>query len=223
MSRAIGDPSTQIHRLPERGVDDVAVLYEILDEALVAHVGFVRDGMPVVIPTLHARVDDELVLHGSPSAGFIRAARGGATLCVTVTLLDGLVLARSAFHHSVNYRSAVVFGRPRRLEGDEKTPALDAFVDRLIPGRRPLLRDTTKLEVQKTEVLALPLDTWSAKTRSGMPHDEEEDYRLSIWAGVVPLATVAGDPESDLLNLPEVTLPDHVADWGAARLRREGL
>lgn len=219
----MNDPTTQIRRLPERGVDEVAVLHQILDQALVAHVGFVRDGLPVVIPTLHARRGNELLLHGSPSAGFLGAVRAGATICVTVTLLDGLVLARSAFHHSANYRSAVVFGTPRRLEGPQKSAALDAFVDRLIPGRRPHLRPMTDLEVQRTEIVSLPLDTWSVKARSGPPHDEEEDYRLPVWAGVLPLATVAGEPEPDSLNLPEVGLPDHVAGWGEARLRSEGV
>jgi len=213
VSPSIGDPTTQIRRLPERGVDDVAVLYEILDEGIVAHVGFVRDGLPVVIPTLHARVGNELLLHGSPSAGFLRAARAGATLCITVTLLDGLVLARSAFHHSANYRSAVVFGAARRVEGEEKAAALDAFVDRLTPGRRPHLRPTTELEVQRTEVVALPLETWSVKVRSGMPHDEEEDYRLPIWAGVLPLTRMAGEPEPDPRNQPGVAVPDHVLGW----------
>jgi nitroimidazol reductase NimA-like FMN-containing flavoprotein (pyridoxamine 5'-phosphate oxidase superfamily) len=212
----VKEPSIRIRRLPERGTEDVAALHEILDEALVAHVGFVRDGYSVVVPVLHARVGDELLLHGSPAAGFVRAARSGQVLCVTVTLVDGLVLARSAFHHSANYRSAVVFGEARSVKEADKSAALDAFVDKVVPDRRQSLRPMTDEEAQKTEIVALALERWSVKVREGMPEDEDADYELPIWAGLLPLRLAPGDAQSDPRNLPGVEVPEHVVAWQRA-------
>ena len=201
---------TSIRRAPERGTDDPSVLRAILDEAILCHVGYVAPDGPRVIPTLHARAGDELLLHGSPAAGFLRAARRGDQLCVTVTILDGLVLARSAFHHSANYRSAVVFGRGRRLTGEEKVGSLDAFVDKLTPARRNTLRPMTDDEVRRTEIVAVPLDEWSVKQRSGPPKDDEADYALDIWAGVIPAQITWGEPVPDPRSNPDATQPEHL-------------
>jgi hypothetical protein len=210
-------PSTQARR-SERGSHDQELIYSILDEALFCHVGFVDDGHPVVIPMLHARIGDEVFLHGSPATRLFRRLSSGPDVCVTVTLLDGLVLARSAFEHSANYRSVVIFGRPKRVPGiAERREALDAFTDKLVPGRRPHLRAMTDKEVRGTTVLRLPIDHASAKMRSGPPVDEEADYQLPIWAGVIPLRLEPGKPVPDPRNLPEVAPPEHVRDWGGSR------
>lgn len=201
---------TRLRRQPERGRHDREAIDAILDEGRIAHVGFVRDGRPAVIPTLYLRRDDEILLHGSPASGVLRAARSGQELCVEVTLLDGLVLARSAFHHSANYRSVVIYGHGRMLDADERSAALDAFVDRLVPGRRPHLRPTTAKEVASTAVVAVPLDEASAKVRTGPPIDDEEDYELDIWAGVLPLTRELGEPVADPRNRPGAQLPEHL-------------
>ncbi len=189
---------TRVRRLPKRATHDLATVYEILDAGLVCHLGFVVDGQPFVIPTLHARVGDTLLVHGSSRSRTLDALAAGAEVCLTVTLLDGLVLARSAFHHSVNYRSVVVFGRARRVEGDEaKRAALRAFTERIHPGRWALVREPNETELAATQVLALPLEEAVAKVRSGPPIDDEEDLSWPVWAGVVPLTTVAGEPIAD--------------------------
>ncbi len=201
---------TRIRRLPDRGITERAALDEILDEALICHVAYQAEDGPRVIPTLHARMGDQLLLHGSPAAGFLRAARRGQQLSVAVTLLDGLVLARSALHHSANYRSAVVFGVARRLFGDEKWAALDAFVDKLTPGRRPTLRPMRADEVKQTEIVGLTLDEWSVKARFGPPGDDDADYALPIWAGVIPIHTEYGEPVPDPRQHPDATEPEHL-------------
>lgn len=163
-----------------------------------AHLGFAVDGQPYVIPTLHARVDDSVYFHGSSASRTVRALAAGASVCLTVTLLDGLVLARSAVHHSVNYRSVVVFGKATTIEApSEKMAAIEAFTERLIPGRWDEVRPPTAKELKAIQVLALPLSEASAKVRSGPPVDDEEDYALDTWAGVIPLATAAGPPAPD--------------------------
>jgi uncharacterized protein len=170
----------------------------ILDEALVAHVGFSVEEEPYVIPTLHARVGENVYFHGSSASRTTRALAAGARMCLTVTLLDGLVLARSAVHHSVNYRSVVVLGQARAIEEPvEKMAAIEAFTERLIPGRLDEARSPTAKELRAIQVLSLPLDEASAKLRTGPPVDDEEDYALDTWAGVVPLRTVAGTPIPD--------------------------
>lgn len=187
----------KVRRLGNRGNYDRETIHAILDEALVCHVGFVVDGAPVVIPTIHWREGDMLYVHGSAASRMLRSLRDGVEACVTVTLVDGLVLARSAFHHSMNYRSVVVFGTARAVEGDEKLRALDALVDHVVRGRSREMRPHKEIELKQTLVLALPLDEASAKIRTGGPVDDEEDYALPIWAGVVPLKLTPGEPIAD--------------------------
>jgi uncharacterized protein len=180
---------TTLRRLPNRGVYDRASIHSILDEGLICHVGFVVDGQPYVIPTIHVRVGEQLFFHGSPASRMLRALEQGVEACVTVTLLDGLVLARSAFHHSMNYRSAVVFGTAMPVESsEEKLRVLRALSDHLIKGRWQEVRTPSPSELKGTLVLSLPIDEASAKVRAGPPVDDEDDYGLPVWAGVLPLA-----------------------------------
>ncbi len=192
-------PRTRVTRLPQRGAYDRATVDAILDEALVCHVGFVQDGQPYVIPTLHARVGTTLYLHGSAASRMLKTLRAeGVPVCVTVSLLDGLVLARSAFHHSVNYRSVVVLGEAREVtDPDEKDAALRALVEQVAAGRSAVVRPPSPLELRATMVLAVPIDEASAKVRTGPPVDDEEDYALPVWAGVLPLRMAVGEPEAD--------------------------
>ncbi|PYQ47059.1 MAG: pyridoxamine 5'-phosphate oxidase family protein [Acidobacteria bacterium] len=196
---------TRIHRLPERGNYDRATIDAILDEALICHVGFVVEGRPVVIPTIHARVGDHLYFHGSPAAGMLRTLRGGLDACVTVTLLDGLVLARSAFHSSMNYRSVVVFGKAEEVsDRDEKLRVLEALVEHVCRGRSADARGPSEMELKQTLVLRVPIDEASAKIRIGPPKDDAEDYGLPIWAGILPLALIPSEAISDnTLAVPE--------------------
>ena len=201
---------TRIHRLPERGNYDPAVIHAILDEALICHVGFVVEGRPVVIPTIHARVGDHLYFHGSPAAGMLRTLRGGVDACVTVTLLDGLVLARSAFHHSMNYRSVVVFGKAEEVvDREEKIRVLDKLVEHVCRGRSADARRPSEKELKQTLVLRIPIAEASAKIRTGPPKDDEEDYALPIWAGVLPLALTPSVPVPD----NELPVPEYVAKY----------
>ena len=194
---------TQVKRLPKRGVYDKAAVHAILDEGFVCHVGFTVDGQTYVIPTGYVRVDDRIYVHGSPASRMLGALNQALDVCLTVTLLDGLVLARSAFHHSMNYRSVVVLGKARMVtDPAEKVEALHAFVDHVVPGRWDEVRQPTPKELQGTHVLALALDEVSAKVRTGPPIDDEEDYLLPIWAGVVPLRTAAGQPVADPRLVP---------------------
>jgi uncharacterized protein len=205
-------PRTKLRRLPKRGHHDRATIDAILDEGLLAHLGFEIDGQPYVIPTLHARLGDEVLVHGSAASRALRHLAGGAPVCLTVTLMDGLVLARSAFHHSINYRSVVLLGQARLLEGDdEKTRALEAFTERLVPGRWESVRWPTTKELKGTKVLSLPIDEASAKVRTGPPGDDDEDYERDTWAGVVPMSVGFGDPEPDPLLREGIGVPDHVA------------
>ena len=191
-------PNTRVRRLAERARYDEETVHAILDEAYVAHVGAVVDGLPVVIPYACARAGDELVLHGSTKAGILSAIASGQPICATVTHLDGVVVARSAFHCSMNYRSVVVHGVARVVDDpEEKTRLLDAFVDRLIPGRRAHMRAMSPGELEATHVVALALDAVSAKIRSGGPKDAPEDLRGDLWGGVIPLALVGGTPQPD--------------------------
>jgi nitroimidazol reductase NimA-like FMN-containing flavoprotein (pyridoxamine 5'-phosphate oxidase superfamily) len=195
----IRTPRTKLRRLPKRGAHDRATIDAILDEALISHVGFVHDGRPAVIPTLHARLGDEVVIHGSAASRMLRALATGIDLCLTATLIDGLVLARSAFHHSVNYRSVVLYGQAQLIsEPDEKERALEAFTERLVAGRWADVRRPTRKELKATTVLRLPIEEGSAKVRTGPPIDDDEDYALDVWAGVVPLTLTRGDPVRDV-------------------------
>src|ERR1700722_17628182 len=189
---------TKVRRAPARGVYDRDAVDAILDEALIAHLGFVDDGQPYVIPTLQARIGDVVYVHGSTASRAIRALSSGIPACLTVTLLDGLVLARSAFHHSINYRSVVVLGTCRPVEGAaQREAALQAFTERMVPGRGEEARPPAAKGLKGTRVLSVRLDECSAKVRSGPPVDDDEDYALPVWAGVVPLATVSGEPLAD--------------------------
>ena len=187
----------RVKREPQRGVYDRDAIAAILDEALYCHLGFEDGGQPYVIPTLHARVGDRLYVHGSAASRMLRTAAAGARVCVTVTLLDGLVLAKSVFNHSINYRSVVVLGTATLVEGDEKLEALRAFTEHVAPGRWDEARQPTALELKATWILSLPLDEASAKVRTGGPEDEPEDRDLPVWAGVVPVHLAAEPSEYD--------------------------
>jgi len=203
---------TTVKRLAKRASYDRETLYAILDEALICHVGFVVDGAPVVIPTIHWRHDDTLYFHGSAASRMLRSLREGVEACVTVTLIDGLVLARSAFHHSMNYRSVVVFGTAREVtDRDEKLRALDALVEHVVRGRSADVRPPNEIELRQTLLLALPIEEASAKIRTGPPVDDEEDYALPVWAGVVPAALTFGSPIPDERALAGV--PDYVVSY----------
>jgi nitroimidazol reductase NimA-like FMN-containing flavoprotein (pyridoxamine 5'-phosphate oxidase superfamily) len=205
---------TRLKRLPARGRYERDVIHGILDEALVCHVGFAVEGNPVVIPTIHARRGDELFVHGSPASRMLRALDAGVQLCVTVTLVDALVLARSAFHHSLNYRSVVVFGTARAVvDRSEKLDALRTIVDHIAPGRWDRVRPPSEKELRATLVLALPLSEASAKVRTGPPVDDEPDYALPVWAGELPLRIVPGAPIADARVRAGVVVPEHVSAW----------
>ncbi|TML91831.1 MAG: pyridoxamine 5'-phosphate oxidase family protein [Actinobacteria bacterium] len=209
---------TEVKRLPERARYDTEIVHGILDDALVCHVGFVIDGQPVVIPTIHARSGDRLYLHGSPANRMLRTLKQPVDVCVTVTLVDGLVLARSAFHHSMNYRSVVVFGSAREVtDPAEKMTAFRALVDHIAPRRWDTVRAPNEKEIRSTLVLALALAEASAKIRTGPPLDDEADYALPVWAGELPLRTVPGVPVDDPRLAPGAAVPDHVTDWRRSR------
>jgi nitroimidazol reductase NimA-like FMN-containing flavoprotein (pyridoxamine 5'-phosphate oxidase superfamily) len=198
---------TTLKRLPKRGVYDRRLVYGILDEGFICHVGFAVEGQPFVIPTGYARVDEQLFIHGSQVSRMLRTLSSGIDVCVAVTLVDGLVLARSAFHHSINYRSVVMFGRATIVDDRQaKLAALFAFSEQVIPGRWNDVREPTEQELRATTVLALPLIEVSAKVRTGPPIDDDEDYALNVWAGVLPLKIAAGAPVSDP-RLPETIAP----------------
>jgi uncharacterized protein len=189
---------TTVKRHAERGVYDRAAIDAILDEALICHVGFVQDGQPYVIPTIHARDADRLYLHGSPGSRLLRTIKAGIDVCVTVTLLDGLVLARSVYNHSMNYRSVVVLGRAAEVtERAEKLHAMEIVVEHIVPGRWAEARQPNEGEIDGTTILALPLEEASAKIRTGPPKDFDEDLALPVWAGVIPLDLRRGHPYSE--------------------------
>jgi uncharacterized protein len=205
---------TRVRRVPQRGAYERETIEAILDETLISHVGFVHEEQPVVIPTLHARLGDRLYLHGSAASRMLRALSKGVPVCATATLVDGLVLARSAFHHSVNYRSVVVFGTATLVEpGEETVKALELFTEKLVPGRWADVRPPTRQELKGTKVLSLPLDEASAKVRTGPPIDEDEDYDLPVWAGVLPLSPTVAEPEPDPRLDPAIETPGYVAAW----------
>jgi len=216
-----GPPSerTKVKRVPEVAAYDRGAIDAVLDEAIVCHLGFVQDGQPFVIPTLHARLGDELYIHGSSASRALKIAAGGVPVCVTVTLLDGLVLARSVFEHSVEYRSVVVLGTARLVEDpEEKMKALEAFTEQLIPGRWADARKPNDKEMKATWVLALPLDEASAKISLGPPDDSDSpDADLPIWAGNIPFETVALSPVPDPALKHDLPAPDY-----AVRYRRPG-
>jgi uncharacterized protein len=204
-------PRTTLHRLRERGRADRTELDAVLQAGLVCHLGVIIGGEPVVLPTGYGRIRDTLYLHGS-SANRSLLAAAGQQICVTITLLDGLVCARAVFHHSMNYRSAVIFGAARLVtEPTEKLAALRAVTDHLVPGRWEHAREPTRKELAATAVLALPLAEASVKVRSGGPKDDPEDYDSDIWAGVLPAALAFGPAEPDPALRPGVAVPGHIA------------
>jgi nitroimidazol reductase NimA-like FMN-containing flavoprotein (pyridoxamine 5'-phosphate oxidase superfamily) len=213
-------PRTTVRRLPDRARYDRATVDAILDEGLVCHVGFVDQGQPFVIPSAYARMGDRLILHGSAASRMVKVLADGAPACVTVTLLDGLVLARSGFHHSMNYRSVVVLGRGTEIsDPQEKRRALDAIVEHVAPGRAPSVRPPSENELRATRVVALSLDEASAKVRTGPPKDDEADYALPVWAGELPLRLEPLAPVADPHPGPVVPPPPHVTGWRRARRR----
>jgi nitroimidazol reductase NimA-like FMN-containing flavoprotein (pyridoxamine 5'-phosphate oxidase superfamily) len=203
---------TRVRRLPKRGAYDRETIDAILDEALVGHLAFAGvDGQPYAIPTLQARVGDEVWVHGSSASRTLRAVGEGIPACLTVTLVDGLVLARAIFNHSVNYRSVVVLGTARPVtERERKLAALEAFAERIAPGRWADARPPTEQELRATSIMSLPLDEASAKVRTGPPNDEEDDLALDVWAGVVPFETVRGEPVPDPLLRAGIRVPAYL-------------
>lgn len=200
-----------VRRHPERSTHDRVAVNAVLDEGLVAHVGLATPTGPVVVPMIYARSGREILLHGSPASRLLRTAASGVEVCVTVTLLDGLVLARSAFHHSMNYRSVVVFGTAAPLvDPVERRRALEEITERLVPGRRAGLRPMTDREVRATTVLAVDMVDATVKARSGPPVDDADDVDPDVWAGVVPLGVAWGEPAADATVGPDTAVPGHV-------------
>jgi hypothetical protein len=207
----------RVRRLPKRAAYDRATIDPILDEALVCHLGFVHNDQPFVIPTLHARLGDRLYVHGSAASRMLGALADGVAACVTVTLIDGLVLARSAFHHSINYRSVVLLGTAKAVvDADEKLAALHAFTEHLVPGRWNDVRPPTRKELKATSVLYLPLKEASAKVRTGPPVDDEPDYAMDVWAGVVPLRLQPQPPCDDPRLDAGIRPPPYVTQYQRA-------
>lgn len=202
---------TKVKRLPARGHFERETIYSVLDAAFICHVGFNVDDQPYVIPTGYARIEDHLYIHGSSASRMLRNLSNEVDVCVTITLIDGLVLARSAFHHSFNYRSVVILGAAALVEdADEKYQALEAFTNHIIPGRWPEIRWPNELELKATSVLKLPIEEASAKIRTGDPKDDDEDYAMDIWAGVIPLLQTTDKPISDSKLNEGIPVPEHV-------------
>lgn len=207
-------PRTTVRRIPARARYDEATIHAILDEALIVHVGFALDQQPFVVPTIHARVGNRLYVHGAVASRMLKALAGGATACVTATIIDGLVMARSAFHHSMNYRSAIVFGNATIVaDRDEKVAALEAIVEHVAKGRSREARPPNDKEIAATTVLTLPIDEASAKVRTGDPLDDDEDAAWPCWAGVIPLSLAAGAPIDDSRIAPTHPPSDVITLW----------
>jgi uncharacterized protein len=205
---------TTVKRLPARAAYDRAVVHQIIDEGLICHLGFVVDGQPFVIPTIHVRIDETIYVHGSPASRMLRTLEQGVPACVTVTHVDGLVLARSAFHHSMNYRSVVVLGTATIVnDAQKKLEVLHALTNHLIRGRWEEIRHPSPEELRRTLVLAIPIEEASAKVRVGPPLDEEEDYELPVWAGVLPLRVTASIPIADPRLLADTAVPSYAARY----------
>ncbi|MBV8675197.1 MAG: pyridoxamine 5'-phosphate oxidase family protein [Acidobacteriaceae bacterium] len=207
---------TQVMRLPNRGDYSQETIHSILDAGFLCHVGFVVDGQPFVIPTGYGRSGNTLYFHGSAASRMLRTLASGVEVCVTVTLLDSLVLARSAFHHSMNYRSVVLFGAATLVDSvEEKTEALRVISEQIVPGRWNDIRWPTEQELKATKVLALPITEASAKVRIGPPLDDEEDYAMNVWAGILPLRVHAEQPVPDPRLSSEITaVPDYLLHYG---------
>jgi len=209
---------TTLKRLPKRGSYDRELVHAILDEGLLCHVGFGLDGSPFVIPMAYWRIGERIYLHGAPVSRMLKELRQGLDVCVTVTLLDGLVLARSAFHHSMNYRSVILFGRAEWVEDDaEKLAALDAFMDHVVPGRAAEVRPPNPAELAGTLILAIAIDEASAKVRSGPPVDDARDMDWPVWAGEVPLHMVGASPKVSPDLRVERPVPAYARDYARSR------
>ena len=210
-------PTTQrskLRRLPKRGSQERELIYRILDEALIAHVGFVTDNQPFVIPMAYGRKGDRLYLHGSSIGRLLKTLEQGVEVCFTVTLVDGLVVARSLFHHSMNYRSVVLFGKAELIDNErDKMTALEAFTEQIIPGRWQEARIPNARELKATAVLSLPIEEGSAKVRTGQPVDDEEDYALPIWAGEMPLKVTAESPIVDPRLDNAIAIPENLKNY----------
>ena len=214
MDRYEPTPRTQVRRLAKRGVYDRDAVHAILDEAFICHVGFLVEGRPVVIPTAYGRAGEQLYVHGSAASRMLHTIGEGLPVCVTVTLVDGLVLARSAFHHSVNYRSVVIFGTARELtDPGDKNEALRVISEHVIAGRWDAVRPPNAKELKATSVLAIDLEEVSAKVRTGPPIDDEEDYAIPVWAGVLPFTLAKGKPVPDERLAEGAKLPKHVSGY----------
>jgi uncharacterized protein len=205
---------TRVEREPQRGSYDRETIHKILDEGFICHVGFTADGQPYVIPTMFARVGSAIYFHGSAASRMLRGVSGGIPVCVTVTLADGLVLARSVFNHSMNYRSVVALGKAQPVDApNEKLDALRAFTEKIVPGRWKEARQPNEKELKATSILRLPLTEVSAKVRVGPPEDDAEDYALRVWAGVVPLTLAVGAPIRDARCDASIPVPAYVTEY----------
>ena len=208
----------RVKRVPDRGHYDKETIYPIIDEAYICHVGFVVEERPFVIPTIHARQGDTLLLHGATTSRMLKTIQQGNPICITITLLDGLVMARSVFHHSMNYRSAVLFGQGHIIDDPEaKMEALYTFTEKLIPGRWDDARQPNATETKATSIIAGPIDSASAKIRIGPPGDDDEDYALPVWAGVVPITQQFGTPWDDPRLTPGIPMPDYLTRYVQSR------
>jgi nitroimidazol reductase NimA-like FMN-containing flavoprotein (pyridoxamine 5'-phosphate oxidase superfamily) len=204
----------KVKRHPERGHYDPSIIYPIIDEALSCHIGFVQDHQPYVIPTLHARQGDRILLHGAKGSRLLRYIEAGGELCITITIIDGIVLARSVFSHSINYRSVVIFGKGAMITGDEaRLQALETFTERLIPGRWRDVRPPNEVELKQTTIVAVPIESASAKIRTGPPKDGEDDLDRPVWAGVLPLRQVSGAPIADAHLAAGIEIPDYIRNY----------
>lgn len=211
-------PRTRVVREPQRAVYDRSAVNRILDEGFICHVGFVLDGQPFVIPTSYGRHDDVLYIHGSAASRMLRNASAGIPMCVTVTLLDGLVLARSIFNHSMNYRSVVVLGTGTAIEErEEKLKALRLLSEHIVPGRWNEVRQPNEKELKATTIIRLPIQEFSAKVREGPVIDDEEDYAFPVWAGVLPLNMVPGEATNDSRLAEGIELPEYIRHYSRSR------
>lgn len=217
MTQSSPSVRTRVTREPQLAVYDREAAYRILDEGFICHVGFSVENQPYVIPTSYGRSGDELFIHGSAASRMLRTLSGGVAVCVTVTLLDGLVLARSVFNHSMNYRSVVILGRATAVPDAEKVAALRVLSEHIIPGRWEEARLPNERELKATTVLRLPITEFSAKVRTGPPIDDEEDYAFPTWAGVIPLKTVAEPGVADARLTPNIEVPAYVRSYGRSR------
>lgn len=203
-------PLNTVKRLPKRGYYDKETIYGILDQHFICHLGWEVDGQPYLIPTAFGRKEDTVYVHGSSKSRMLSALTDGRPLCMVVTHIDGLVLARSAFHHSMNYRSAIIYGHAREVHGEEKNEALRIVTEQILRGRWDEVRPPSELELKATTVLSIEIDTASAKIRTGPPLDDEEDYDLPIWAGVMPVSLSFEDPITDPAMKQAQTIPDSI-------------